>query len=128
MKLNKILFLSIALVGAASLLGCNKKLDTIAKIYVLDANNNVVSGATVKLMPQSTLPPGVPANIDEEHWPKETTTNTAGEATFNFNEIYQEGQAGVVVVDITVSNGSSIGQGVIKVEQETTSEETVYIQ
>ena len=128
MKLNKILFLSIALMGAVAFMGCNKKLDTIAKIYVLDANNNVVSGASVKLMPQSTLPQGVPANIDEEHWPMETTTNTAGEATFNFNEIYQEGQAGVVVVDITVSNGSQIGKGVIKVDQETTSEETVYIQ
>lgn len=128
MKLNKYFFLGFALVVMFSFVGCNKKLDTIAKIYVLDANNNVVSGATVQLMPQSSLPTGVPAPIDTEVWPMETTTNTAGEATFSFNDVYQEGQAGVVVVDITASNGSSIGQGVIKVEQETTSEETVYIQ
>jgi hypothetical protein len=127
MKRNKhfsvlgLLFISFLLFA-----GCNKKEDTIAKIFVYDQDSNPVSGAAVSLYPSSSGCVGCVVN--EEWYPKESTTNSAGEASFNFNDVYQEGQAGVVVIDIDVSAGGFTGQGVIKVEQETTTEEIVYIQ
>ena len=55
-------------------------------------------------------------------------TNAAGIATFNYNEIYQLGQAGVAVLDIEAYKGNRQGQGIIKIEAEKTNEETVIIQ
>jgi hypothetical protein len=52
----------------------------------------------------------------------------AGEAIFNFNEVYQLGQAGVAVLDIEVEKGLLTGQGIIKIEAETTSEQIIFIQ
>ncbi|OFZ67424.1 MAG: hypothetical protein A3D92_25330 [Bacteroidetes bacterium RIFCSPHIGHO2_02_FULL_44_7] len=103
--------------------GCRKKEDTIAKIYVRDADMLVVSDARVILYGQSTT--NQPSNVTLFDT---TTTNSAGEAIFNLNDVYQLGQAGVAVLNIDVDKGSKSGQGIIKVEQETTSEETVYIQ
>ena len=116
----------ILLLGFVILSGCNKKEDTIAKIYVRDQFNNPVSGASVSLYPSSSGCTGCVVN--EEWYPKESTSNSAGEATFSFNDVYQKGQAGVVVIDIDVSAGGNVGHGVIKVEQETTTEEIVYVQ
>ncbi|HLP57113.1 MAG TPA: hypothetical protein VK151_18885 [Fluviicola sp.] len=104
--------------------GCRKKKDTIAKIYVLDTTNSYVSGATVRVKGESTTSQGNQNVILD----KTTTTNASGEATFNFNDVYQLGQAGVAVLNIEASYGPLVGQGIIKVEQETTSEETVFIQ
>jgi hypothetical protein len=55
-------------------------------------------------------------------------TNVEGMATFNYNDIYQLGQAGVAVLDIKAQKLNKIGQGIIKIEAETTNEETVFIQ
>jgi len=55
-------------------------------------------------------------------------TNSAGLASFNFNDIYQLGQAGVAVLDIKAQKLNKIGQGIIKIEAETVNEETVFIQ
>ena len=54
-------------------------------------------------------------------------TNDQGRATFDFNDVYQLGQAGVAVLSIEVVAGSETGQGVIKVEQEQTTEEIVFV-
>ncbi len=125
MKINKILFLGIfVLFGMTALVSCRKKAETIAKIYVRDINNNAVSGATVVIYGQSTT--NQPSSVVLYDT---TTTNSAGEAIFNFDEVYQLGQAGVAVLNIDVSaTDGKVGQGIIKVEQETTSEETVFIQ
>jgi hypothetical protein len=115
---------ALVLGGAAFLAtGCHKKEDTIAKIYVRDTDNNPVAGAEVVLKGESTLP-NTPAVVLFDT----TYTNGSGEAIFNFNDEYQLGQAGVAVLNIEASYGDASGQGIIKVEQETTSEETVYIQ
>lgn len=103
--------------------GCRKKKDTIAKIYVRDAANDPVSGAQVVLKGESTTTPSPPVILFDT-----TTTNGSGEAIFNFNDVYQLGQAGVAVLNIEAEYGSLTGQGIIKVEQETTSEETVFVQ
>jgi hypothetical protein len=57
-----------------------------------------------------------------------TLTNSDGKAVFNFNDVYQLGQAGVAILNIEATLNTAIGEGIIKVEEETTSEETVFIQ
>jgi len=118
-----LLFAFVAVLGVALSSGCRKKADTIAIIYVRDVANQLVSGATVVLYGQSTT--NQPANVVLYDT---TISNTSGEAKFNFNDVYQLGQAGVAVLNIEASFGGSTGQGIIKVEQEVTSEETVFIQ
>ena len=119
-----IVFAILAILGVGfSSTGCRKKKDTIAIIYVRDASNQLVSGAQVVLYGQSTTTQ--PSNVVLYDT---TTTNTSGEAKFNFNDVYQLGQAGVAVLNIEASASGLSGEGIIKVEQETTSEETVFIQ
>lgn len=102
---------------------CVKKEDTIAKIEVRDENNALVEQAMVVLHGTSTC------NCPSQVVVYDTAyTNAAGIATFNFNEIYQLGQAGVAVLDIEAYKGNRQGQGIIKIEAEETNEETVIIQ
>ncbi|AEA43318.1 hypothetical protein [Fluviicola taffensis] len=113
-------------IGSISLTAdsCVKKKDTIAKVTVLDQDNNRVSGATVQLIGEpSTGTTGHGAVND----PKVTTTNDQGEATFNYNDIYQLGQCGVAVFTIKASLGGAVGNGIIKVEQQKTNEERVFL-
>ncbi|TXI85321.1 MAG: hypothetical protein E6Q38_00640 [Crocinitomicaceae bacterium] len=120
-----IFFAVLAILGVAfSSTGCRKKKDTIAIIYVRDAANQLVSGAQVVLYGQSTQTnQAVNVTLYDT-----TTTNTSGEAKFNFNDVYQLGQAGVAVLNIEASGNGLSGEGIIKIEQETTSEETVFVQ
>lgn len=102
---------------------CRKKGDTIANIYVLDENNVPVDGAMVVLYGTNTA--GTPQQVavfDTAY------TNTSGMASFNFNDIYQLGQAGVAVLDIKAQKLNKVGQGIIKIEAEKVNEETVNIQ
>lgn len=101
---------------------CYKKKDTIAVITVVDGSEAPVAGAEV------TLDWYVADSLGSE--PREdliqtATTDGSGKASFNYNELYKSGQAGVFVLDVIV-NGETVG--IIKVEEETTSEETVIVQ
>jgi hypothetical protein len=116
-----------AIAGVGVLLsstGCRKKKDTIAKIYVRDVAGEAVSGATVRLSAEDTDPNNGNQTVALD---KTATTNASGEATFNFNDVYQLGQAGVAVLDIDAQKDGMSGSGIIKIEQEKTSEETVFI-
>jgi hypothetical protein len=117
------LITAVAFLGVFFSSGCRKKKDTIAIIYVRDVANQLVAGAQVVVYGQSTI--NQPANVVLYDT---TLTNTSGEAKFNFNDVYQLGQAGVAVLNVEASFGAAIGEGIIKVEQEVTSEETVFIQ
>lgn len=126
MKAKKVvwtLLLLIAVGVAGSSSGCRKKKDTIAKIYVLDASNSFVSGASVRLYAVSTEPNTPPTNLDVT-----ATSDASGVATFNFNDVYQLGQAGVAVLNIKAKHGNLTGTGIIKIEEETTSEVKVFVQ
>ncbi len=124
MKMNRFIALSVvALLCMATFVGCRKKEDTIAEITVRDASNQAVAGARVVIYGQSTT--NQPANVVLYDT---TMTNTSGVAIFNFNDVYQLGQAGVAVLNIDVQKDALTGQGIIKVEQEVTSEETVFVQ
>jgi hypothetical protein len=116
-------FALIALVGVGLNAGCRKKKDTIAKIYVKDFSNQYVEGATVILYGSSTI--NQPANVVLYDT---TLTNSSGVAIFNYNDVYQLGQAGVAVLDIRAYKNGAQGQGIIKIEEEVISEETVFIQ
>ena len=128
MRINKLFFIASALliIVATTTTSCRKKADTIVKVTVINAlTNEAISGASVILEanPSSGQPPKEPSKL----FPMESTSNTSGEAVFNLNEVYQLGQAGVAILDIVVSSGNGSGTGVVKVEQEVTTKESVFI-
>ncbi|MFT6501773.1 MAG: hypothetical protein ACJASQ_001889 [Crocinitomicaceae bacterium] len=98
---------------------CRTKDDTIAIITVRDANNNPVANAGVRVYSSGT---GGVNSIDDL-----AQTNSSGEAFFNYNDEYQLGQAGVAILDIEVTKDAETSHGIIKIEQEATTLETVYI-
>jgi hypothetical protein len=102
---------------------CRKKADTIAKVTVRDTANILVPGATVILYGISTTEPKQPVARRDT-----VTTNSSGVATVNYNDVYQLGQAGVAVLNISAEKGDLYGEGIIKVEQEEESTATVFIQ
>jgi formylmethanofuran dehydrogenase subunit B len=121
--MKKIAFFGIVIMGLIVIGSCVKKEDTIAKIEIRDENNDVVEQAMVVLHGTSTCNcPSQVAVWDTAY------TNAAGIAIFNYNEIYQLGQAGVAVLDINAYKANRFGQGIIKIEAEMINEETVIIQ
>lgn len=104
---------------------CKKEKETIATITVKGANNQVVSGAQVRLFAVGS--PDV-EQINEIRFDTLGTTNASGKVSFNFSDYYKAGQAGFAVLDIQASKGTLYGTGIIKIEEETTSEETVIVE
>ncbi|MDG1148348.1 MAG: hypothetical protein P8N52_08605 [Crocinitomicaceae bacterium] len=126
MKLNRLITLSFLVIFSLTLgVGCKKKVDTLAVIVVKNNANALVAGANVLLKAEGTTT--TPNSINTDVFPMSATSDSGGKATFNFNETYQVGQAGVAVLTIEVVAGSKTGQGVIKVEQEQTTEEVVFV-
>ena len=121
--MKSIFYLSlVALVAVVSVSGCRKKKDTLAHIYVKNNSNQSVDNAMVVLYGTNTA--GTPQQVavfDTAY------TNIEGLATFNFNEIYQLGQAGVAVLDIKAQKLNQVGIGIIKIEAEKLNEETVVL-
>ncbi|MFA7272227.1 MAG: hypothetical protein WC044_00075 [Crocinitomicaceae bacterium] len=125
MKKYSLFFFILAFsVATISLMGCNKKKDTIAKIYIRNSANAVVSGAKVILYGESSEP-GQQGKVNVGDT---TISNAAGEAIFNLNDLYQKGQAGVAVLNISAKKSLETGSGIIKIVEEETNEETVFIQ
>lgn len=121
LKMKNIIVLAVLALTVST--SCRKKLDTVANIYIKDENNASVSNAMVVLYGTNTQ--GTPQQVavfDTAY------TNLNGMATFNYNELYQLGQAGVAVLDIDAKKGNKSGAGIIKIEAEKVNEETVYIQ
>jgi hypothetical protein len=116
-------FLMIAFAMTFSFGSCRKKEDTIAKITVRDTANVLVPNARVILYGTATEPPLKPVVRRDT-----TFTNSSGVAIFNYNEVYQLGQAGVAVLNISAEKGDLYGEGIIKVEEEVESTATVFIQ
>jgi hypothetical protein len=113
-----LMFVAVSVVFSA----CYKKKDTIAVVTVVDGSDAPVAGAEVILTwTNDTLEP----EAQREDLEQTATTDGSGKASFNYNELYKSGQAGVFVLDVIV-NGETVG--IIKVEEETTSEETVIVQ
>lgn len=102
---------------------CRKKGDTIARITVRDTSSMLVSDARVILYGTSTTDPIQPVVRRDTAY-----TNSTGVATFNYNDIYQLGQAGFAVLDIVVTKDNLSGSSIIKVEEEKENTQTVFIQ
>lgn len=123
MKFSKIIFIvSITFFAYLLTTGCNRKKDTIAKVFVYDQNKKAVSGCQVILKPE-------PSESSSKTLIQADTaiTNATGEAIFNFNDLYQKGQAGVAVLNIYASKDGATGTGVIQIIEEETSETDVYL-
>ncbi|HLV42199.1 MAG TPA: hypothetical protein VKY37_07965 [Brumimicrobium sp.] len=116
-------FLMLAFGVAFTFGSCRKKGDTIAKITVRDTANVLVPNARVILYGTSTQTPIKPVVRRDT-----TYTNSSGVAIFNYNDVYQLGQAGVAVLNISAEKGGLVGEGIIKIEEEVESVATVYIQ
>lgn len=114
--LKNIFLFTTLLILVSSISSCYKKKDTIANVTVLNVNNEPMSNLEVRLF--------YGTNADSARIDKTATTGGGGTAIFNFNELYKSGQAGFAVLDIYVQ-GSLVG--IIKVEEEMTSDETVVI-
>lgn len=102
--------------------GCNKKDDTIAIITIVDQNDIPIAGAYVKLYGTPTFPVGDPTRLDQE-----AMTDPFGQARFDYTDIYHQGQAGFAVMDILTYKDSLAGEGIIKIIEEETTNETVMV-
>ncbi len=118
-----LLVMTFGFISLASF-SCRKEGDTVAKILVIDTSGAPVAGAMVRLYPEPTIDEHGAIIIDDTMY-----TDGLGYATFNYSENYNLGQAGVFVLNIEVNSGDTIfGEGIIKVEQEVMTEETVLAQ
>lgn len=126
--MKNIFLLLVASSVVLSMGSCRKKGDTMANVYVRDENNTAVENATVILYGTSTgnpvgqTTPGI-VNINDTIY-----SNSSGLASFNLNDVYQLGQAGVAILDVKAKKANKIGTGIIKIEAEKTNETTIFIQ
>ena len=103
---------------------CRKESPTVAVITVIDTSGAVFHGAMVRLYPTPSINPHPGIIIDDT-----LITDVSGQATFDYTDMYNLGQAGFAVLDIEVRSGDTLyGTGIIKVEAEATSNETVVLQ
>jgi len=103
---------------------CRKESPTIAVITVVDSASAPFPGAMVRLYVTPTISQHGAIIIDDTLY-----TDIDGQATFDYTDMYNLGQAGFAVLDIEVRSGDTLyGEGIIKVEDEETSEETVIIE
>lgn len=120
-----ILFAScLALSLSFVLAGCKKDKETIATVKVVNEDGDPIPGATVRLY---SVPSEDEPRPNELRFDTTQVTNGTGLVTFDFSEFYKKGQAGFVVLDIEAYKGSLNGDGIIKIEEETTTEEVIEI-
>lgn len=116
-------FSASALVVALSLTigGCKKEKDTKAEITVHTQDGAPVAGAYVKLYAD----PVPPLQSDFSRLTKEGTTDSKGQVTFDYSEFYKKGQAGFAVLNILAEKDTLTGEGIIRITEEETNEQTV---
>ena len=115
----------LLIVMLSTLSSCNKEEETIATVQVFNSFGAPVTGATVRLKGEATAETDF---VPEIRFDTTQVTNGNGKVSFNFSDFYKQGQAGFVVLDIVATKGSLEGTGIIKIEEEETTEETVTIE
>lgn len=107
---------------AAVFAACNKEEPTTAVIIVKNAAGELMPGAYVKLFANPAYPLADPSRLM-----KEANADGAGRATFDYSEFYEQGQSGFAVLDIISTSDTLVGEGIIKIVEEETTEETVIL-
>lgn len=103
---------------------CKKKQPTIAKITIVDTAGLEFPDAMVRLWPDPTIDIHGAVVIDDTAF-----SNVDGVATFDYTDDFNLGQAGFAVLNIEVRSGDTLyGEGIIKIEPEETTQETVILQ
>ena len=117
--------ISVLFFVAFGLFSCRNEDPTIAKIRVFNEEGVAISNAMVRLYPTPTIPEHGAIIIDDTLY-----TDGAGYATFNYTDEFNLGQAGFAVLDIEARSPENVlfGEGIIKIEPEKVSEETVILQ
>lgn len=118
-------FLSKALVVALCAVvvsACNKEKPTKAVIVVKNEAGAVVPGVEVRLFANPSFPLGDPTRLN-----KDGVTSASGRIEFDYSEFYKQGQAGFAVLDIIAVTEGFAGEGIIKILEEETNEETVVL-
>jgi len=113
-----LLALTVLLVTGSA---CNKEKDTKAVITIQNEDGDRVEGAYVKLY-ANPLPP---LQSDYSRLKKEGMTDSKGQVEFDYTGLYEQGAAGFAVLNITSFKDSAVGEGIIKIVEEETNEETV---
>jgi hypothetical protein len=101
---------------------CNKEKPTTVIITVKSADGVPVPEAYVRLFANPAVP-----RADATRLKKEAMTNGAGKAEFDYSGFYEQGQAGFAVLDILTFKDSTYAEGIIKVLEEETNEETLFM-
>ena len=102
---------------------CNKEKPTTAIITVKDADGHPVDSAYVKLYANPAIP-----RAELSRLLKEGMTNAGGRVEFDYTGLFEQGQAGFAVMDILTFKDSSYAEGIIKILEEETNEETLVMQ
>jgi hypothetical protein len=124
-KNTTILFVAMLTLSLGFVLsGCKKDKQTIATVKVVNEEGDPIPGATVRLY---SVPSEDEPRPNELRFDTTQVTNGTGLVTFDFTEFYKKGQAGFAVLDIEAYKGSLNGDGIIKIEEETTTEEIIEI-
>lgn len=114
----------VTFIGLSTFTSCRKEQPTVAKIRVVDTSGAVFPNAMVRLFPTPTIQEHGAILIDDTLW-----TDADGYSIFDYTDMFNLGQAGFTVLDIEVRSGDTLyGEGIIKIVEETISEETVIIQ
>ena len=119
--IRKVLLCSlVAMILIPVATSCNKEKDTVAIITVVDTGGRPVDSAYVKLFANLAYPIGDPSRLL-----REGLTDGSGQVEFDYTDQYKQGQAGFAVLDIVSFKDSAVGEGIIKILEEETNEETI---
>jgi len=102
---------------------CNKEDPTTAVITVQDADGYPVAGAYVRLFANPAVPLADPNRLRQE-----AMTGANGKAEFDYSGFYEQGQAGFAVLDILTFKDTMYAEGIIKILEEETNEETLVME
>lgn len=104
---------------------CDKEEDTIALISVVDVEGEPVEQVLVRLFPEPSSSSAQEGNLIPD---VEQFTDARGQATFDFSEYYEQGQAGFAVLNIEATKDTVFIEGIIKIDPEVVNEETLIFQ
>jgi hypothetical protein len=103
---------------------CNKEKPTTVVITVKNADGSLAPGVAVRLFANPT----VPLKPDLTRLLKEGTTKGNGTVEFDYSGLYEQGQAGFAVLDILAEKDTMYAEGIIKILEEETNEQTLILE